>query len=101
MPLVSTPISVLITKMPPSVTASIEKRNGQLPRSPPMVPGSSVRMSDAQAISRNPGRAPASLAGASASSQTRNEIAATSSPETTASHAMSAIGPREIERSKA
>ncbi len=44
------PIRVLITKMPPKVTASIEKRNDQLPVSPPMVPASRVRISDIQVM---------------------------------------------------
>jgi hypothetical protein len=53
-----------MTKMPPSVTASIESRNHQLPVSPPMVPESSVRMSDIQAIWMKPTRPPPSSDGA-------------------------------------
>ncbi len=44
MPLVMMPISVLTMKMPPSVTTSITSRKPELPASPPMVPGSSVRI---------------------------------------------------------
>ena len=36
-------MSVLMTKMPPSVTTNIESRNPAVPVSPPIVPGSSVR----------------------------------------------------------
>ena len=38
------PIRVPMTKMPPRVTASIASRNPNEPASPPIVPGSSVRI---------------------------------------------------------
>jgi hypothetical protein len=42
-PLVRMPISMLTTKMPAIVTASMASRKTHDPLSPPMVPGSSVR----------------------------------------------------------
>ena len=100
MPLVSTPISVLTTKMPPRVTASIESRNGQLPVSPPMVPASSVRMSDIQATSTKPTGRP-SAGGAHRAAHTGNAMTTMSAAEATASQPMSAGVPRERVLSKA
>ncbi|WP_261987345.1 hypothetical protein [Actinomadura sp. HBU206391] len=42
-PVVSTPINALTMKIPPMVAVSMRARNGAVPTSPPMVPGSSVR----------------------------------------------------------
>ena len=58
-PVLSTPISAETTKMPANVTSSITSRKPQ-PASPPIVPESRVRISDAQVPSMKPiGASPA------------------------------------------
>ena len=59
-----------MTKMPPRVTASMARRNGQLAGSPPIVPASRVRISAIQAMATNPGRSPPSASGATPVAQT-------------------------------
>jgi hypothetical protein len=96
MPLVKMPIKVLTMKMPPKVTASIIKRKGQLPESPPMVPASKVRIRLIQASWMNPGFAPSSPAGASPAICTTRAMTAIITAETKPSQAIRAAGPLDI-----
>jgi hypothetical protein len=83
------PIRVLMRKMPPNVTMSIEIKKGQLPVSPPIVPASSVRSILLQATSakERPGAKPAA--------HTISEIARIKAADTKASQPIMAPGPRE------
>ena len=88
--LVSTPIKVLMMKMPPRVTASMAKRKFQ-PVSPPIVPGSSVRMRLAHIAS--PSDMGASPAGPMRASHTTKATTSTTTAESSASQPMMAAVP--------
>lgn len=95
-PVLITPMSALMTKIPPNVTASIPRRNPAEPVSPPIVPASRVRMRLAQ-----------SRSGRVIPSPVRpiivmiSEIAKMPIAETTNRPAISAIVPRAMKLSKA
>ena len=94
-------MNVLMTKMPPKVTASMARRNDQLPVSPPMVPESRVRISAIQAMATKPGRSPASPSGAIPVTHTSEARTTIRARESRASQAMSTTGPRASELSNA
>ncbi len=89
-PALSTPISAETTKMPPSVTTSMTMRNAQ-PASPPIVPESSVRISDSQNASTNDSGEPPS--GVIPVTARKAPAMMMISSERTASQPISAIGP--------
>jgi len=88
------PIRVLMTKIPPRVTASMPSRYPGDPVSPPIVPASSVRIMAIQV----------SWIGSLPSSPRTTTMTRTTptmiSSETTKRPAMSAIVPRSMNRSK-
>lgn len=90
MPLESTPISALTTKIPAIVIASEASRKGH-PASPPIVPGSKARVRLSQVVSRKP---PSPSAAATTASKTAPTI--TSSSVAAASQATMAGVPRDI-----
>lgn len=87
------PIRVLITKMPPNVTASIPSRNVASPSSPPIVPGSSVRSSDIHSSCGT------DLSPAAPVTTRTATLPTTISTEITASPAISAIVPSSMNES--
>ena len=93
-PVFRMPMSVLMMKMPPNVTASMPTTNPTLPSSPPMVPGSSVRSID---IQRSVGRSRSSSPPMTTSTSTTPTMI---SSEIANSPAMSATVPRSMNRSK-
>ncbi|MFC6936519.1 hypothetical protein ACFQHO_43830 [Actinomadura yumaensis] len=92
-PVVSTPMSELTMKMPPTVAASIRARNGPDPSSPPIVPGSRVRSRLRQTT---PAQCPLRSASPGASSTARLATTTMSTPEARPSQPMRAGVPLDM-----
>lgn len=95
-PVVITPISELTMKIPPTVARSISPRNGPVPVSSPIVPGSRVRSRLRQTM---PGQLPLSALSSGATMTAAVATTTTSAAEARPSQPMSAGVPFDMVRS--